>query len=74
MLGAEEIKNEGNRKLFPLRVRGISKTQVRSADTASSVMPYELYLSGSQLLLGSLFLCAAGLIMWSFLRIWLFAR
>jgi hypothetical protein len=78
MRSAQEISKEGNRHPFPLRVPGTRKlphkTQVRSAHSAPSVVPYELDLSGSQLLLGSILLFAAGLVLWSCLRLWLFAQ
>jgi hypothetical protein len=78
MPSAEETREEANHSPFYLTGRGTVKlrpgAKARSVSSARSITPYELDLSGSQLLLASAFLCTAGLVLWSLLRLWLFAQ
>lgn len=79
MISAEEIREDGNPirssvavpQITPLR----AKTLMRTDKPVRSLASYELSLSSSQLLVGFLSaLSAVGVLLWAFLKLWLFAR
>ena len=77
MISAEEIKEDGNQIRFSVTVLETtqlqSRTQVRTDKSVHSLAPYELNLSGSQLLVGFISaLSALALLLWAFLRLWIF--
>jgi len=77
MVGAEEISNENRSIQFSLKVTETKelrpKPEVRAAETTGALAPYQINISGSQLLIGSVSaLCALGILLWAFLKLWLF--
>lgn len=77
MIRTDEIR-EGNGQI-QLRLALLEtaqlppKSQVRAAVAPRPFPPYELNLSGSQLLIGCISaLCAVGLLLWVFMKLWLF--
>ena len=79
MINAEEIREDGDQIRFSVTVLETaqlqSKTQVHTDKPVHSLAPYELNLSGSQLLVGFISaLSAFALLLWAFLKLWLFAR
>lgn len=82
MIHTDELpKNEGQMQ-FSLAAledtRLQPKARVMAEDFAISqrpASPYEINLSGSQILVGLMSaLCLVGLLLWGFLRLWLFER
>jgi hypothetical protein len=79
MIRADEIRNDDNQIRFALSALEIrplrAKTRVRAGAAVRAIEPYELNLSGSQLLVGSLSaLCTVGLLLWAVLKLWLGGR
>jgi len=77
MVGAEEISNENGSIQFSLRVTETKelrpKPEVRAAETTGALAPYQINISGSQLLIGLVSaLCAVGFMLWAFCKLWLF--
>jgi hypothetical protein len=77
MIGVEEVVKENNQTQFRLGILDTTglrpKTKVGATDAVRALAPYEINVSGSQLLIGSGFaLCAVGLLVWAFVRLWLF--
>ena len=79
MISVEEIPKEGAQAFFPIEdpqtARLRPKAQVVAADLAPPLRRYELNLSVAQLLAAftSVF-GAVGLLLWAFIRLWLFEQ
>jgi hypothetical protein len=78
VISADEIRRGNGQVQFPLTVleaRQLSvKTDVLTAGLVRSGTTNELNLSGSQLMFGISVLCTVGLLIWVFLKVWLFEQ
>jgi hypothetical protein len=77
MIGAKEIVRESDPTQFQLRVLDSTelgtKKKVGASDAINAIAPFEIAITGSQLLIGSVSaLCAVALMVWAFLKLWLF--
>jgi len=77
MIRAEEIGTEDSQIRLPVMVFETTQlrpnSQVPATESLRNLSPYEVNLSDTQLLLG--FICAlsaVGLLLWAFLKLWLF--
>ena len=77
MNSAEEIRTHDSRLRLPVLLFETGqlrpKTQGRTVESVRALAPYEVNLSGTQLLVGLIsVLSAVGLLLWAFLKLWLF--
>ncbi|MGA2810485.1 MAG: hypothetical protein ABSG16_03735 [Candidatus Acidiferrum sp.] len=77
MISAEQIRAEENQIQLPVMflaaARSRPHSQVRAAESLRHRLPYEVHLSGTQLLVGFLSaLSTIGLLLWALLELWLF--
>jgi hypothetical protein len=77
MIGAEEVVNENNATQFQFQVLESMelgpKRNVGATDAVRAMPAYEINITGTQLLIGlASALCGVGLMVWAFLKLWLF--
>lgn len=77
MRSAEEIRTDDSRLRLPILLFETNqlrpKTQGRTVASVRALAPYEVNLSGTQLVVGLIsVLSAGGLLLWAFFRLWLF--
>jgi hypothetical protein len=77
MISAEEISTEDAQIRLPVMVFGTTQlrpnSQVPAAQLLRNLSPYEVNLSGTQVLVGFISaLSTVGLLLWALLKLWLF--